>query len=86
MRSRLPHSDFYKVYCRCDLEECEKRDPKGLYACARRGEIENFTGISAPYEEPITPDMVVNTNILSVEDEIDLIYNNLIALKLLEPS
>ncbi len=85
-RSRLAHCDFYEIYCKCDLEECEKRGPKRLYARARKGEIENLTGIFASYEEPIKPDMVVNTNQLSVEEEVCHIYSNLTALKLLEPS
>lgn len=77
VRSRLPHGDFYEVYCECDLSVCEERDPKGLYARARKGEIENFTGISAPYEEPIKPDMVVNTSKLSVTEEVEHIIHNL---------
>ena len=77
VRSRLPHGDFYEVFCQCDLEVCEERDPKGLYARARSGEIDNFTGISAPYEEPIKPDMVINTNQLTVEEEVKLILSNL---------
>jgi adenylylsulfate kinase len=77
VRSRLPHGDFYEVYCQCDLEVCEQRDPKGLYARARNGEIDNFTGVSAPYEEPIKPDMVINTNKLSLEEEVSLIISNL---------
>ena len=77
VRSRIPHGDFYEVYCKCDLEVCEKRDPKGLYARARKGEIENFTGISAPYEEPIKPDMVVNTNKLTIEEEVEQIISKL---------
>ena len=75
IRSRLPHGDFHEIYCECDLQECEKRDPKGLYARARKGEITNFTGISAPYEEPIKPDIIVNTNILTVEQEVDHILS-----------
>lgn len=77
VRSRLPHGEFYEVYCECDLDVCEERDPKGLYAKARKGEIPNFTGISAPYEEPIKPDMVVNTNKLSIEQEVEMIIDNL---------
>ncbi len=77
VRSRLPHGDFYEVYCKCDLEVCEDRDPKGLYKKARAGEIPNFTGVSAPYEEPIKPDMVVNTSSLSVEEEVTEIINRL---------
>ena len=77
VRSRLPHGDFYEVYCQCDLSVCEERDPKGLYKKARAGEIPNFTGVSAPYEEPIKPDMVVNTSKLSLEQEVDHIINNI---------
>ncbi|MEE9446558.1 MAG: adenylyl-sulfate kinase [Arenicellales bacterium] len=77
VRSRLPHGDFYEVFCDCDLKVCEQRDPKGLYARARKGEITNFTGISAPYEEPIKPDMVVNTDTLSVDEEVEQIFSNL---------
>ncbi len=77
VRSRLPHGDFYEVYCDCDLAVCEERDPKGLYARARKGEIDNFTGISAPYEEPIKPDMVINTGELSLEDEVAKILKQL---------
>ena len=77
VRSRLPHGDFYEVYCECDLSVCEERDPKGLYKKARAGKIANFTGISAPYEAPIKPDMVVNTSNLSIEEEVAQIINNL---------
>ena len=77
VRSRLPHGDFYEVYCECDLSVCENRDPKGLYKKAREGEIKNFTGVSAPYEEPIKPDMVVNTSNLSIEEEVKHIISNI---------
>lgn len=77
VRSRLPHGDFYEVYCQCDLEVCEERDPKGLYARARKGEIANFTGISAPYEEPIKPDMTVNTSKLSIDEEVEQIISTI---------
>lgn len=77
VRSRLPHGDFYEVYCECDLEICEQRDPKGLYKKAREGEITNFTGISAPYEAPIKPDMTVNSNKLSVDEEVEHIIKNI---------
>ena len=77
VRSCLPHGDFYEVYCECDLSVCEESDPKGLYARARKGEIENFTGISAPYEEPIKPDIVINTGKRTIEEGADLIINKL---------
>ena len=51
----------------CSIEECERRDPKGLYKKARNGEIPNFTGISAPYEAPVNPEIVLNTEQSSVE-------------------
>ena len=52
---------FHEVYVKADVETCEGRDPKGLYRRARTGEIPNFTGVSAPYELPETPDFVVDT-------------------------
>jgi len=57
---------FREIYIRAELEICEQRDPKGLYARARSGEIKDFTGISAPYEEPVSPQLTVDTGSLSV--------------------
>ncbi len=53
--------DFHEIYIKADLETCEERDPKGLYRKARAGEIQDFTGISAPYEPPIEPELMVDT-------------------------
>jgi adenylylsulfate kinase len=53
---------FIEVYCRCPVEVCEQRDPKGLYKKARAGEIRDFTGIDAPYEEPSEPEVTVETD------------------------
>ncbi len=64
---------FVEVYVKCPIEECIRRDPKGLYAQALRGEIKNFTGIDDPYEEPISPEVTVETNLLSVEECVDRI-------------
>jgi adenylylsulfate kinase len=61
VRAIMKSGDFIEVYVDCDLAECEKRDPKGLYKKARAGEIPEFTGISAPYEAPGKPELVVNT-------------------------
>jgi adenylylsulfate kinase len=58
---------FVEVYVSTPLEECERRDPKGLYARARRGEISNFTGISDPYEAPGSPEVSIDTTHLTVE-------------------
>ncbi len=61
-RDITPAGRFIEVYCKCSLEECERRDPKGLYKKARAGEIAEFTGISAPYEEPENAEIVVETD------------------------
>lgn len=65
IRNSMEEGDFVEVHVAAPLEVCEERDPNGLYARARAGEIENFTGISAPYEEPQTPEIRIDTS----EDE-----------------
>jgi len=74
-RSLLPEGRFFEVFVKCDIEVCKRRDPKGLYAKALSGEIPQFTGISSPYEEPTHPEMVVETDVNSVEE----IVNQIIA-------
>ncbi len=59
---------FFEVYCKCSLEACEARDPKGLYRKARKGEVTAFTGISAPYEEPEDPEIVLETDKCSLDE------------------
>ena len=54
---------FHEIYIKADLATCEKRDPKGLYKKARRGEIPEFTGISSPYEQPESPELIIDTNV-----------------------
>ena len=68
-------SRFIEVFVKCPIEVCIERDPKGLYARELRGEIIEFTGISAPYEEPEHPDVVVETNKLSVEEAAERIVS-----------
>lgn len=68
---------FIEVYLDVSVDVCEKRDPKGLYKKARAGEIKNFTGVSAPYEEPANPDVRVNTEELTVEQCVDKIVAHL---------
>lgn len=65
--------DFREIYISTPLEECERRDVKGLYARARRGEVKNFTGISAPFEAPEHPALSLDTSILSVEESVQKI-------------
>lgn len=68
VRELLADGDFVEVRVDCGLETCEARDPKGLYEKARSGEIENFTGISAPYEPPEAPEVAVRTDRNSVDE------------------
>lgn len=67
--------DFVEVFVSTPLEECEKRDVKGLYAKARRGEIKNFTGISAPFEAPEHPDIALDTSKLPVEESVKILLD-----------
>ncbi len=60
--SRKEIRDYILVYVKCSLEECESRDTKGMYAKARLGEIKDFTGIDHPFEEPMNPDIIVETD------------------------
>ena len=64
---------FVEVFCRCSLEECEMRDPKGLYKKARAGIIPEFTGISAPYEEPEAAELIVDTDKLNLEESVAMV-------------
>lgn len=62
--------DFLEIYVSTPIEECERRDVKGLYAKARRGEIKNFTGVSAPFEAPAHPALTLDTSALSLEESV----------------
>jgi len=66
-RKLLAPGKFIEIYCKCSVEECEKRDPKGLYKKARAGQVKEFTGIDAPYEAPANPELVVDTVADTVE-------------------
>ena len=66
----IGQDDFVEVYVSTPIEECERRDVKGLYAKARRGEIKTFTGISAPFEAPEHPALTLDTSVLSVEESV----------------
>jgi len=71
VRATVGEERYLEVYVNCPLEECEKRDVKGLYAKARRGEISNFTGINSPFEEPQQADLQVPTHQLSVDEGVE---------------
>ncbi|MFJ7841995.1 adenylyl-sulfate kinase [Lysinibacillus sphaericus] len=68
VRQLVEEGEFLEVYVKCSVETCEQRDPKGLYKKARNAEIANFTGISAPYEEPEHPEFILDTERYSIED------------------
>ena len=77
VREMLDDGECIEVYTKCSLEACESRDPKGLYKKARAGEIQGFTGINAPYEAPSNPEIVIDTEQLSVEEAVQEIINYL---------
>ncbi|MCB0062621.1 MAG: sulfate adenylyltransferase subunit CysN [Caldilineaceae bacterium] len=77
-RSLLPTGRFIEVFVKCDIEVCKRRDPKGLYAKAMRGEIPEFTGVSSPYEEPQNPELVVETDLQSADELVEQIIDYLL--------
>ena len=66
VRNLLGAEDFVEIFVQCPLEVCEQRDPKGLYQKARLGEIQDFTGLNSPYEEPESPELTLDTSVLTV--------------------
>ena len=78
VRKLFEEREFLEVFIDSSLEVCESRDPKGMYAKARRGEIKNFTGISSPYENPVNPEIHIINNNISLEAAADQIINYLL--------
>ena len=70
-RGLLLPGDFLEIYCHCPIEVCEQRDPKGHYQRAREGKLKDFTGVSAPYEEPADSELVLHTAKLSIEESVE---------------
>ena len=77
VRSLHKEGEFVEVYVKCPLFICETRDMRGIYKKARAGEIPEFTGISAPYEEPVNPEIILDTSTLSVEESVRVILSYL---------
>ena len=77
VRNLVEDGEFIEIYVKCSLEECEKRDPKGLYKKARAGEIKGFTGIDDPYEEPVNPELVVETDRDTLEQSVEKVIRYL---------
>ena len=79
----LSSDEFFEIFVNTTLEECEKRDPKGLYKKARAGELKNFTGIDSLYEEPENPDLILDTTSSNAEELTDQIINFLQVKKII---
>ena len=74
----IGEDDFMEIYVSTPIEECERRDVKGLYAKARRGEIANFTGISSPFEAPENPALSIDTSVLPIEESVKLLLDTIV--------
>ncbi len=77
VRALFPEGEFFEIYVKCPPHVCEQRDPKGLYKKARSGEIKHFTGIDSPYEAPLSPDFIIESDQTSISDGADLIITEL---------
>lgn len=77
VRSLFEEGEFIEVFVDCPIETCEDRDPKQLYAKARRGEIRDFTGIDSPYETPQTPEIIIQSHLLAVDEAVKQIFSYL---------
>ena len=85
IRALVPSGRFVEVHVSTSIEVCADRDPKGLYAKAQRGEISNFTGISAPYEAPVNPELLLDTGTLSLDDSVAETVRCLSSLGIVSP-
>ncbi|CAH0137332.1 adenylyl-sulfate kinase [Peribacillus sp. NPDC101481] len=81
VRDLLDEGEFIEVYIKCPIEECEVRDPKGLYDKARKGIIKDFTGIDSPYEEPEQPEITLESDQYSIEECVEQVIGYLTAKK-----
>lgn len=83
VRDMFEEDEFFEIYLNCPIHVCEDRDPKGLYKKARKGEIDNFTGISSPYEKPNFPEIIIETDKMTIEQSVDTVLTYLIDKKIL---
>jgi adenylylsulfate kinase len=83
VRNIFDPGEFIEIYLSCPINICEDRDPKGLYEKARKGEISEFTGISSPYEVPINPEIIIESNQMTLEQSVDKIITYLTEKKIL---
>ncbi|HHJ19394.1 MAG TPA: adenylyl-sulfate kinase [Gammaproteobacteria bacterium] len=85
VRKITSDGDFFEIYCKCSLDVCEERDVKGLYKKARAGEIKEFTGINSPYEEPLNPELTVDTGSETLEESTNKVINLLMERGIIHP-
>jgi adenylylsulfate kinase len=74
VRALFEDGEFIEVFVQCPIEECERRDPKQLYAKARRGEIKDFTGIDSPYEAPQQPEITLHSDQVTVQEAVEQVF------------
>lgn len=84
IKNAVGHKNYIEVYCKCSLETCEARDSKGLYKLARAGQLRSFTGIDSPYEAPVNPHLILDTEKLSANDCTQQVLDYLIKHKVIE--
>jgi adenylylsulfate kinase len=85
VRGLMPHGDFLEIYVDCPIDVCESRDVKGLYKRARAGEVNEFTGISSPYESPRKPELTVNTDQQTLEESVEFVIQLLVERDIIQP-
>lgn len=77
VRNMFASEEFFEIFLNCPIQVCENRDPKGLYKKARKGEISDFTGITSPYEIPNHPEIIIDTNKITIEESVEKILSYL---------
>lgn len=82
---RATTTNFVEVFTDCDMATLVRRDVKGLYRKALEGRIQNFTGVSDPYEEPLSPEVHTDSGIQTEEESVDAVWNHLVSEKLVQP-
>ena len=83
--ARQEIGNFVEIYVKCPIEVCRQRDVKGLYKLVDEGKIRNFTGIDDPYEEPLNPELVVETDKETLEESVEHIFHKLVELEYISP-
>ena len=84
VRVLMPAGRFIEVFVQADVETCRARDPKGLYAKASTGGLDQFTGVSAPYEEPIEPELTIDTRTMTADAAAEMVIDFLRRSRLID--